>query len=447
MLQTFFLAVCLVFFCDYVAAAKQATPQSLEEINADLKARKAALEPFDQKKVKIDLESLGLDDFEKKPAEKKPETSPAEVKMPEPPAAVEAPTPNPITPTTAPIAVPAESNAAQNKAPEVLGAVSKIQNFLSKKSNSPEEIAKDQPNKPEEKFVKSQKKKNLKKLLEAKKKKEREAKKQREQREKSEKEEREKLKKLQELREKYLKQVDENFAPESGENFAADDEKIVPREKEINRFISDEMPAPPILNYFRTADNLHIPRVLTVLEKIEILFGAISSGNIAFFNSAYQNVENPNAKNQLGDTILTYSILLQRHAVMASVLAKGANPDMLNNLGYSPIDIAIEMLDGKALELLINHGADSSRVDAFGRTYLMHAARVGFLPAVDLLLANGADVNAMDNDGFTALSIAYRHKKEIIVKYLLANGAKTWVEKPFDPGNQSLIKELENRWN
>jgi ankyrin repeat protein len=84
--------------------------------------------------------------------------------------------------------------------------------------------------------------------------------------------------------------------------------------------------------------------------------------------------------------------------------------------------------------------------DAFGRTYLMHAARLGFLPAVDLLIGRGIDVNAMDNDGFTALSIAYRHKKELIVQYLLKNGAKTWIEKPYKPEDQSLIKELENRW-
>jgi ankyrin repeat protein len=52
----------------------------------------------------------------------------------------------------------------------------------------------------------------------------------------------------------------------------------------------------------------------------------------------------------------------------------------------------------------------------------------------------------MDEDGFTALSIAYRHQKELIVRFLLKKGAKTWVEKPFEPKKQSLLRDLENRW-
>lgn len=206
------------------------------------------------------------------------------------------------------------------------------------------------------------------------------------------------------------------------------------------------MPALPILNRFRSSDNRHIATILTPQENIEILFNSISSGNVAFFNSAYKNVETPNAKNQLGDTIVTCSILLQRPSILASILSKGASPNMPNDLGYTPIDIAIELLDVKSLNLLVDNNADVNYTDFFGRSYLMHAARVGLLPAVELFLSKGVDINAMDNDGFTALSIAYRHKKEIIVKYLLKNGAKTWVEKPYNPEAQSLINELENRW-
>jgi len=249
------------------------------------------------------------------------------------------------------------------------------------------------------------------------------------------------------LREKYLIQIEKNSSQLSDEDFDESDQKIVPRPKEINRFVSDELPAPPLLNHYRTADNLHIPLIPTIREKIEVLFNAISSGSVSYFNSAYRDVENSNIRNQNGDTILTYSVLLQKPAIIASVLAKGADPNLSSGLGYTPIDIAIEMLDIKALELLIDNKADSKYIDAFGRTYLMHASRLGFLPAVELFVSKGVDINAMDNDGFTALSIAYRHKKEIVVKYLLQNGAKTWIEKPYEPGNQSLIKELENRWN
>lgn len=422
MFRIFLTAICLVLFPLELIAK---TTQTLSEINADLKARKAELEPFNEKDVKVDVESLGLDDLDKK--EKKPEEKPKE---------------NPIVPNAEPEKKSeGESLQADSEKKESVGILDKIKNFLNKKDAEKTEEVKpseeDLKKKAEtEKYINSQKKKQLKKRLEEEKR-----------RKKNEELQQKKLKKLNELREQYLIKIDADFGQESEEDSDENsEEKIVPHKKEINKFITEELPAPPILNRFRTAENMHIPTVLTPKEKIDTLFEAIASGNIGFFNSAYKNVDNPNAKNQFGDTILTYATLTKKYSVIASVLNKGADPNKTNNLGYTPLDIAIEMLDSKALELLIENKADINYLDNFGRTYLMHAARVGFLPAVESFVSRGADVNVMDNDGFTALSIAYRHKKEIIVKYLLKNGAKTWIEKPYDPQNQSLIKELENRW-
>lgn len=425
MFRIFLTVICLVFPLELAAK----TTQTLSEINADLKARKAELEPFNEKDVKVDVESLGLDDLDKKSEkaeEKKPEEKPKE---------------NPIVPNAEPEKKSeGESLQADPEKKESVSIIDKIKNFLNKKDEVKEE---GQPTEEElrkkaetEKYINSQKKKELKKRLEEEKR-----------RKRNEELQQKKLKRLNELREQYLIKIDADNAQENEEDFTeSSEEKIVPHKKEINRFRTEELPAPPILNRFRTAENMHIPTVPTPKEKIDTLFEAISSGNIGFFNSAYKNVDNPNARNQFGDTILTYATLTKKYSVIASVLSKGADPNKANNLGYTPLDIAIELLDSKALELLIENKADINYLDNFGRTYLMHAARVGFLPAVESLVSRGADVNAMDNDGFTALSIAYRHKKEIIVKYLLKNGAKTWIEKPYDPQNQSLIKELENRW-
>lgn len=441
MFQIFLIAAYIFAFdlasTQLAVAANKAVP-TMEELNAHLKAKKAELEPFDQKSVKVDVESLGLDDIDKKPAEKKEDK-----KIEEQPKAAE----KPIEEKPADQSKIIKTEEVKKAPEEGTGIVSKMKNVISggKAAELPNpnpeplkaavEPAKLEEKKPTEKYINSQKKKSLKKRLAEEKR-----------RKQNEKRQQEKLKKLNELREQYLIKIDENVEEVSDEDFADSDEKIVPQKKNLNRFTSEELPPQPILNRYRTADNLHIPTIPTPQEQIDMLFSAVVIGSISFFNDAYKNVENPNVRNRVGDTILNAATLLQRYPVIASVLKKGADPNLPNGLGYTPISIAIEMSDIKSLELLVDNGADIFYTDKFDRTYLMHAVRVGFLPAVELFVTKGLDVNAMDSDGFTPLSIAYRHKKEVIVKYLLKKGAKTWVEKPYEPEKQFLIKELENRW-
>lgn len=421
--------------------------QSLEEINADLKVKKSALEPFDPKKVKVDLESLGLDDVEKKPEEKKSVATELELPtLPLPdskkPVAAKAEEVKKEKTPEAKEALP-EGESLQDKKGSVL---SKIQSFLhvgdgdkksseAKTEEAPATSASD-IKKPTEKYINSKKKQNLKKRLEAEKK-----------RKWDEKKQQERSKKLQELRKKYIEEaeIDEKNPELQDEDFDTS-EKILPQRKDLNHFLSEDQQPLPILERYRTSDNLHIPIILTLKERVDILFYTISIGSVSAFNEDYKDIQNPNVRNEVGDTILTCAILLKKYPIIASVLGKGANPNLPNKLGYNPLSIAIELLDFKSFELLANNKADLNYVDAFGRTYLMHAARLGFLPGVGLLVSRGVDINVIDNDGFTALAIAYRHKQEAIAQYLLKHGAKTWVEKPYNPQQQSLIRELEDRW-
>lgn len=235
-----------------------------------------------------------------------------------------------------------------------------------------------------------------------------------------------------------LQEIDSDFVQ---------DELIIPRSKNLNKFSVDELPAYPILSSHRADDNKHIPYILSPKEKIKMLFDTIIAGDVLSFVEIYKTIKNPNVQNELGDTLLTQAILLKKHPIVAEILIKGADPDLPNRLGFSPIEIAIELLDFKALQLLVENKANINSLDRFGRSYLMHASRVGFLPAVDLLVKNGAEINIVDYDGFSPLSIAYRHKKEIVVQYLLKKGAKQWMPRKNLPEKQTLINELETRWN
>jgi hypothetical protein len=291
------------------------------------------------------------------------------------------------------------------------------------------------PKKPQDKFINAKKRQNLKKHQEL-------------ERQKKFNEEKEKarLKELNELREKYLDNSQDAEDEDLASSYLDSSENIVPQRKNLDKFLIEEAPATPIVNTYRTKDNLHNPLIMTPKERLDILFLTISIGSISAFNEAYNYVKNPNVRNDFGDTLLTYSILLKKYPMMVSILNKGADADMPNQLGYTPINIALELGDFRALEILANNKADLNHIDAFGRNYLMHASRIGILSAVKLFIDRGVDVNAMDRDGFTALAVAYKHGQNIVATYLLKHGAKTWVERPYNPQEQSIIKELENSW-
>ena len=451
MLQIFLTGLIAIFVAQASLAADQKKPQSLEEINADLLQKKKELEPFDPKSVKVDLESLGLDDVEKKPEAPKAQ----EVKQEELPIML---VPAPEEPKPAPKAEtkPAKTEAKKEEVKEEKpvsvapiapapseGILTKIQNLIKNKDKTvilppaATTPSQDDSKKPAPQYINAKKKKNLQKRQEAEKKKKWD-----------EQQNKNKLKKLEELRKKYLEEAgeEEGFEePHFDEDFAGE-KKLLPQKKDLNPFRNEELPALPILDRYRTKEDLHIPLILTIKERIALLFSTITVGSVSAFNEAYKDIQNPNVQNETGDTILTYSILMKKYPVIASVLGKGADPNMPNQLGYTPAHIAIELLDFKSFELLANNKADLFYTDGFGRNYLMHAARVGLLPAVDLLVSRGVDVNAMDNEGLTALAIAYRYKKELIARYLLKHGAKPWLEKPYDPHQQSIMLELEDRW-
>ena len=349
--------------------------ESLEKINADLAAQKAKDEPFDQKKVKIDLESLGLD-----PIKESEKTAPTN-----PPA-------NAAIQGQQPTSTLSEQNLAEpEKAPNAGSTststvLSKIQNLLHR-TKSPDqkeerEVVKTEggaaamepvtkpslkPSQSTEKYLASRKKLALKKRLAAEKRAAENAKKQQE-----------KLKKLSELRRKYLISVKprEDSNEDVDEDLIEQDENIIPRKKDLNRFISHDPLPSPILDRYRTSDNVHIPIIPTKEDRINVLFNSIVNYDKSHFENAYKDIDQPNLKNASGDTLLTYALLMRQHTAIASILEKGADPDLQNALGYRPLAIAIEMLDLRSVNLLIDSGSDINYFDKFGKTYLMQAARL-----------------------------------------------------------------------
>ncbi len=444
----FFLLIFVVGFkLTAFGADANKVPQSFEDIAADLKAKKAQLDPFSKQKVKIDVESLGLDDVDGKhkiidnsaqkeeikiPDLQKNEATPAVVENTEVKKDVDIKQEDlqvigkTSSNKSAKINRDVKKETSVNQAPKVVDKLA-AQSDLSKNKEDAKKLAK------------ANRANNLKRRLALENSKKSQT--------KNEKIQSQKSQALNELRKKYLSiflKEKESFDEISS---FSDEEKVVPKRKTISRFVLEEPQPAPILNRFRSSQNVHIPTIPTKQEKIDLLFAAAANEDISFFNDAYQDVMDPNVENGQGDTILIFAILMQKHAVIESLLAKGADPNMPNKLGYTPLNIAIELLDSKSFEILFNNKADIKYVDGLGKTYLMQSARVGFLPAVELLIDNGLDVNEMDNEGFTALSIAYRYKKEVIVKYLLRHNAQTWMEKPYNPQDQSIMRELEEKWN
>ncbi len=163
--------------------------------------------------------------------------------------------------------------------------------------------------------------------------------------------------KLEELRRKYLQQNEESDDVYEGISHYQTMSKIIPQKKIPPKFFNNEVP-PQLLNRFRGPDNRHHPLIMSNSERIDFMFKAIAEDRIDDFNSIFSGwtQQNPDIKNSFGDTLLTFAILMRRYDAISSLISKGANPELANDLGYKPLNIAIEMVDYRSVEILINIG-------------------------------------------------------------------------------------------
>lgn len=129
-----------------------------------------------------------------------------------------------------------------------------------------------------------------------------------------------------------------------------------------------------------------------------------------------------NAKDSLGDTVLSRAVLSGRKELVELLLAHGADVNARVFLGSTALHKASFTGNANVVELLLAHGADANAKDNKGMTPLYEAVSDQHKEIVELLLAHGADVNAQNIYGWTPLRLAKANKNQDIANLLQQHG-------------------------
>ena len=157
-------------------------------------------------------------------------------------------------------------------------------------------------------------------------------------------------------------------------------------------------------------------------------FRAVNLEDAAAVRAFLQGGMNPNAKNEKGETALTYAIQYKDPKVI-KVLIEKADLNMKDDLGNSPIHLAVTTKKDEIFDLLLEKNADVNLGGQSGKTKNQTALYSAVLKDredfVQKLLEKGANPNIADSDGAYPLSEAVVRSgaSPQIVKRLLDGGA------------------------
>ena len=133
---------------------------------------------------------------------------------------------------------------------------------------------------------------------------------------------------------------------------------------------------------------------------------------------------------------LEHAVVYGHHALVETLLDKGANPNIIGNDNKTPLHRAVNGGQHAIAETLLAYGADPNRKDRTGTTALHCAASKGHNAMVEALLAKGADPNLKDMDGLTAVQFAVTPESGHLDVY------KTLLPKTHQPDWDSLLQEF-----
>lgn len=157
-------------------------------------------------------------------------------------------------------------------------------------------------------------------------------------------------------------------------------------------------------------------------------FQAVKNDDIAALKAFFDAGINPNARNEGGETALTFAVA---HSEMKTIktLAEKADINAQDNLGQSPLHLALSTNKEDVFDFLLGKNADVNVGGAKGtltnQTVLYLAVTRGREDLVQKLLERGANPNIADSEGGIALAEACigASVNPEIVKMLVDKGA------------------------
>jgi ankyrin repeat protein len=162
------------------------------------------------------------------------------------------------------------------------------------------------------------------------------------------------------------------------------------------------------------------------------IFEAVKSNQSLRLRALLQEGADPDARDETGETPLTWAANLGHTAVVKDLLAAGADVDAAGPRFLSPPLMLAARIGARGIVALLAVHAALDAVDAAGTTALMRAverpegvvkpqARIAAI--VKTLLDLGADPNVQDMGGNTALMWAVRWGNPEAIRLLAAAGA------------------------
>eukprot|EP00026_Physarum_polycephalum_P005174 Phypoly_transcript_05204.p1 GENE.Phypoly_transcript_05204~~Phypoly_transcript_05204.p1 ORF type:complete len:600 (+),score=113.29 Phypoly_transcript_05204:149-1948(+) len=141
-----------------------------------------------------------------------------------------------------------------------------------------------------------------------------------------------------------------------------------------------------------------------------------------------KNSVNVNCVDDLGETLLTYAVRINKESLIDFLLDGGAAADMVDDRNLSPCMVAARADNSEIIRMLISRGAGVDAKNSDGKTALHFAASSGSASAAQTLLELGADVDARDDLGNTPLHESCKNSKFNVSARLVANHATLSVQ-------------------
>jgi ankyrin repeat protein len=157
----------------------------------------------------------------------------------------------------------------------------------------------------------------------------------------------------------------------------------------------------------------------TALEMAIYMSASVELVNILLDADSYP-VSSPNQR----DSILNYSIGLNRIAIANSLLDRGARHDYQNSYGTSPLHMAALVGSLDLVKRLLDAGAEVDITDINGSTPLLKASAQGHYYVAKYLLDHGARHDYQNRNGISPLHLAAQVGSLDLVKRLLGAGAE-----------------------